>query len=172
VAWSHWVEDLATQKWVVYAKPPFGGPRQVLKYLARYIHRVAISNSRLVSLKNGEVTFQWKDYARGNRQRLMTLHDIEFLRRFLLHILPSGFMRIRHYGFLANRVRAEKLARIRSLLKEETHRNVADDGANESHADPQEGAWRCPVCKEGHLVHIECLPRHPRRERAPPTLAA
>jgi hypothetical protein len=96
-------------EWVVYAKPPFGGPRQVLKYLARYTHRVAISNRRLVALDGDEVTFRWKDYARGGEQRVMKLQAVEFIRRFLLHVLPAGFVRIRHYGFLANRVCRAKL---------------------------------------------------------------
>ncbi len=91
--------------WVVYAKPPFGGPEQVLKYLSRYTHRIAISNRRLVSIDDQTVTFSWKDYAHGNRPRTMTLDGAEFLRRFLLHAVPSGFMRIRHFGLLANRVR-------------------------------------------------------------------
>jgi hypothetical protein len=86
-------------EWVVYAKPPFGGPEQVWKYLARYTHRVAISNTRLLHLENGQVTFRWKDYAAGSRVRTMTLSAAEFLRRFLLHVLPTGFVRIRHYGF-------------------------------------------------------------------------
>jgi hypothetical protein len=102
--------------WVVYAKPPFGGPEQVLKYLARYTHRVAIANRRIVSLHDGQVTFHWKNYARGNRKQTMCLSAVEFLRRFLLHLLPSGFVHIRHYGFLANRHRAEKLSRCRELL--------------------------------------------------------
>ena len=106
----------AQTEWVVYAKPPFGGPEQVLKYLARYTHRVAISNRRLVALEDGEVTFHWKDYAHGGGQKTMTLKAIEFIRRFLLHVLPSGFVRIRHYGFLANRVCREKLALCRALL--------------------------------------------------------
>ena len=100
----------------MYAKPPFGGPEQVLKYLARYTHRVAISNRRLVALEDGEVTFHWKDYAHGGGQKTMTLKATEFIRRFLLHVLPSGFVRIRHYGFLANRVCQEKLALCRALL--------------------------------------------------------
>ncbi|MEA2591136.1 MAG: hypothetical protein QOD62_967, partial [Actinomycetota bacterium] len=90
----------AQTEWVVYAKPPFGGPEQVLKYLARYTHRVAISNRRLVALEEGDVQFQWKDYAHGGGPKTMTLKAIEFIRRFLLHVLPSGFVRIRHYGFL------------------------------------------------------------------------
>ncbi len=96
---------LYTKEWFVFSKAPFGGPAQVLKYLARYTHRVAISNRRLVSMNNGNVSFLWKDYANGCRRRVMTLTAVEFIRRFLTHILPKGFMRIRHYGFLANRYR-------------------------------------------------------------------
>src|SRR5450755_2747211 len=113
-------EDLCRQaariEWVVYAKPPFGGPEQVLKYLARYTHRVAISNSRILSIDDGKVTFKWKDYAGGNETKTMTLDAVEFIRRFLLHILPKGFVRIRQFGFLANRARGNKLALCRVLL--------------------------------------------------------
>lgn len=103
-------------KWVVFVKPPFGGPEQVLKYLARYTHRVAISNRRLLSMENSRVTFEYKDYADGNKSKVMTLEATEFIRRFLLHILPSGFVRIRQFGFLANRSRGKKLALCRELL--------------------------------------------------------
>jgi Putative transposase len=94
---------------VVYAKPPFGGPRQVLKYLARYTHRVAISNQRLIALEDGRVTFRWKNYARGGEPATMTLQAEEFIRRFLLHVLPTGFVKIRHCGFLANRGRRDNV---------------------------------------------------------------
>jgi Putative transposase len=103
--------------WVVYAKHPFGGPAQVLKYLARYTHRVAITNRRLIALEDGKVRFLWKDYAQGGREKTMTLDASEFLRRFLLHVLPSGFVRIRHYGFLSNRLRHERVATCRALLE-------------------------------------------------------
>jgi hypothetical protein len=102
--------------WVVYAKPPFGGPEQVLAYLSRYTHRVAIANSRLVSVESGKVTFRWRDYQHGRRPRHMTLDAGEFIRRFLLHTLPDGVHRIRHYGFLANGQRAARLAACRALL--------------------------------------------------------
>ncbi len=105
--------------WVVYCKPPFGGPAQVLKYLARYTHRVAISNQRLLALENGQVTFRYKDYAKGNRLRTMMLPAVEFLRRFLMHVLPKGFVRIRQFGFLANCHRAKHLKQIRELLSAE-----------------------------------------------------
>jgi hypothetical protein len=101
---------------VVYAKPPFGGPEQVLKYLARYTHRVAISNHRLLQLQAGHVTFRYQDYADGHRHKTMTPGAVEFLRRFLQHVLPKGFLKIRHYGLLANRQRHQKLQRSRQFL--------------------------------------------------------
>ncbi len=111
-------EELSTKQWVVYAKPPFGGPEQVLKYLARYTHRVAIANRRIVEVTDKSVTFTYKDYARGNKRRRMTLGLVEFIRRFSQHVLPRGFVRIRHYGFLANRVRAKLLALCRNFLQD------------------------------------------------------
>ena len=96
---------LSKKKWFVYAKPPFGGPAHVLRYLGRYTHRIAISNHRLTSFDGEKVTFRWRDYAHGNKQRLMTLDAVEFLRRFFLHVLPKGFVRIRRYGLLSNRFR-------------------------------------------------------------------
>jgi len=110
------VKSLFKQQWVVYAKPAFGAPTLVLRYLGRYTHRVAMSNHRLLSFDGERVTFRWKDYAHGNKQKKMTLEATEFLRRFLLHVLPAGFVRIRHYGFLANRVCREKLALCRQKL--------------------------------------------------------
>jgi hypothetical protein len=107
---------LFRQDWVVYAKPPFGGPEYVLQYLARYTHRVAISNHRLISLTDGEVTFRWKDYAHGNKKRKMRVTAEEFLRRFLLHVLPRGFVRIRHFGFWAAPRRRESIAVCRQVL--------------------------------------------------------
>src|ERR1700687_1761505 len=109
-------EKAAKIEWVVHVKPPFGGPQRVLKYLARYTHRVAISNHRLRSLENGRVSFDWKDYAHRSRTKTMTLDAVEFIRRFLLHVLPSGMVRIRQFGFLANRVRRQKLEQCRALL--------------------------------------------------------
>jgi hypothetical protein len=115
-AFAAWVSTLRLKEWVVYAKPPFGGPAQVLKYLARYTHRVAISNHRLVDVQDGRVTFRYKDYASHNEQKLLTLSAEEFLRRFVQHVLPKGFVKIRHYGLLANRYREERLQAARSLL--------------------------------------------------------
>jgi hypothetical protein len=115
-AFARYLAPLRLAEWVVYSKPPFGGPERVLNYLGRYTHRVAISNDRLQELKDGKVTFTYKDYKHENRQKMMTLMADEFLRRFLLHVLPNGFQRIRHYGLLGNRHRAKNLARCRALL--------------------------------------------------------
>ena len=105
----HLLDETVHTEWVVYAKPPTKGPATVLKYLARYTHKTAISNRRLVSLADDRVRFRWKDYAHGGRRGIMTLEAVEFVRRFLMHVLPSGFVRVRHYGLLANRHRQEKL---------------------------------------------------------------
>lgn len=153
----------ARQAWVVYAKPPFGSPATVVKYLARYTHRVAIGNERLLALDDGKVTFSWKDYARGGIRREMTLEALEFLRRFLQHILPKGFVRIRHYGFLANPVRKQRLALARSLLGSANGAS-SSISASESHADddaagPRERDLSCPVCRQGRLVSVEELGR-------------
>jgi hypothetical protein len=115
-AFAAWLAALRQHTWVVYAKRPFGGPTQVLEYLGRYTHRVAISNERLVSHRDGLVRFRWKDYADDRRVKIMTLAAEEFIRRFLLHVVPGGFVRIRHFGFLANRSRRAKLARCRAVL--------------------------------------------------------
>jgi hypothetical protein len=153
-----WLSPVAGTEWVVYAKPPFGGPRQVLKYLARYTHRVAISNQRLISLENDRVSFRWKNYARGNQPATMTLQAVEFVRRFLLHVLPRGFVKVRHFGLLANRGRRRNLALCRKLL-------VASSSARDFHpahdrlADQMETDQRdrCPRCRAGHMRRLETL---------------
>jgi Putative transposase/Transposase zinc-binding domain len=142
-------------EWVVYAKRPFGGPEVVLKYLARYTHRVAISNGRLLRLENGRVTFRWKDYAQGSRQRTMTLDATEFIRRFVLHVLPSGFVRIRYFGFLANRVRARNLERCRQLLGQ--RRPSEPEPLPDAEAAALFNDERCPVCQHGYMRIIEKL---------------
>jgi hypothetical protein len=146
-------------EWVVYAKRPFGGPEQVLKYLARYTHRVAISNRRLLSLADGRVAFEWKDYADDNQRKTMTLTAAEFIRRFLLHVLPAGFVHIRHYGFLANRNRKERLALCRSLLHtgQTTIEASADSSTDSRSADSKETSHQCPVCKVGRMIRIQIL---------------
>jgi Putative transposase/Transposase zinc-binding domain len=149
-------------EWVVYAKRPFGGPEQVLKYLARYTHRVAISNSRMVSLDDGRVSFQWKDYAAGNNTKTMTLDATEFIRRFLLHVLPGGFVRIRHYGFLANRARKEKLAQCRSLLcSQSALRSPAVNTTPVQLETSSEEIDNCPVCTIGRLFRVSTLEAKP-----------
>jgi hypothetical protein len=139
--------------WVVYAKPPFGGPQQVLKYLARYTHRIAISNSRLLSMDQQNVTFSYKDYAHGNRLRTLTLDGAEFLRRFLLHALPSGLVRIRHFGLLANRTRTANLQTCRRLLSmaSQTDPRTCLPPIVFSLAGPS-GQTCCPRCGRGHLI--------------------
>jgi Putative transposase/Transposase zinc-binding domain len=158
----------AQTEWVVYAKPPFGGPEQVLKYLARYTHRVAISNRRLIALEGGEVTFHWKDYAHRGGPKTMTLTAVEFIRRFLLHVLPAGFVRIRHYGFLANRVCREKLALCRTLLGVAT---TPEPAASEPSLEAKETVEErtavdaCPSCGVGRMVIIATLPAIPVNRR-------
>lgn len=145
-------------EWVVYAKRPFGSAKLVLKYLARYTHRVAISNHRLVTLKDGKVTFSWKDYKNGSQKRTTTLDAAEFIRRFLLHVLPRGFQRIRQYGFLANCVRKERLQLARKLLGEKKKPDSPSIGEAEPQGDVEPtGDERydvCPACKDGRLVPL------------------
>ena len=150
-AFRAYVEPLYHQNWVVYSKPPFGGPAHVLKYLSSYTHRVAISNGRLVRMENDSVTFKWKDYAHGSRRRLMTLSAVEFLRRFLLHILPRGFVRIRHYGLFANRCRAQKLRLCRELLAAMGSHHRPEDRCCTSEDDHPP---LCPVCGRGLLITV------------------
>jgi hypothetical protein len=142
-AFARLMDESVRHDWVVYAKPPLGGPAQVLKYLSRYTHRIAISNRRLVSIDEKSVTFNYKDYAHGNRPRTLTLDGAEFLRRFLLHAVPRGFTRIRHFGLLANRVRAKNLAALRRLLPTPT-----PTPAIASVVEPA----CCPVCERGRLI--------------------
>lgn len=139
-------------KWVVFAKPPFGGPEQVLKYLARYTHRVAISNRRLLAMEDGWVTFRWKDYT-DKQTKVMKLDAVEFIRRFLLHILPSGFVHIRQFGFLANRARGKKLTLCRALLGALPAGAERPVSANVEHDRRQ-----CPVCGIGHMVRVAIVP--------------
>jgi hypothetical protein len=138
-------------EWVVYTKRPFAGPEQVLRYLANYTHRVAISNHRLLSLEDGNVTFRWKDYAHGNKKKKMMLTACEFLRRFLLHVLPKGFVRIRHFGFLANRQRKALLETCRRLLSAPPANILS--ATNHSEELP-----RCPACNTGHMHLVEYIP--------------
>ncbi len=143
--------------WVVHVKPPFSGPRVVLKYLARYTNRVAIGNSRLVSFENGRVSFRYKDYARGSEQRIMSLDAKEFLRRFLMHVLPIGFMSIRHYGLLANRCRSKKLLLCRDLLAKAGIELEPEPTIDETSDDVDPERHRCPLCGVGTMRILPVL---------------
>jgi hypothetical protein len=161
-AFAAYLAPAADAEWVVYAKPPFGGAKHVLDYLGRYTHRVAISNNRLLSLQDGQITFLWKDYKQGATKKTMTLTAEEFIRRFLLHILPNGLQHIRHYGFLANRYRDTKLALCRQLLGAPTPA-IAESSDNEDYRDRYErltgkSLRDCPLCGKGHMVCIETFP--------------
>jgi hypothetical protein len=146
------LRQLFRQDWVVYAKPPFGGPEYVLQYLARYTHRVAISNHRLVSMAEDSVTFRWKDYAHGNKKRKMTVTTDEFLRRLLLHVLPRGFVRIRHFGFLSARRRRGSIAVIRQVLADAPRPRSPTPPTT----PPPVTTWPCPCCG-GAMIIIEKL---------------
>jgi rubredoxin len=163
-----WLRPLFRQEWVVYLKRPFGGPEYVLHYLGRYTHRVAISNHRLVALTDGQVTFRWRDSAHHNEQKLLPLSLNEFLCRFLLHILPKGFVRIRNFGFLANRKRATLLPLCFQLL------GSAQPPQAEQHASSTEDCpdlWRCPKCG-GPMKVIERLTAAEIQLRSPPRISS
>ena len=149
-------------EWVVYAKPPFGGPEQVLEYVGRYTHRVAISNNRLLDIEDGQVRFRWKDYRDHNQQRIMTLRAEEFLRRFLLHVLPTGLQRIRYYGLLGNRYRERKLARCRHLLGMSPSQAPTAEPRQDYRDRYQQvtgsSLWECPLCHQGHMRVVQILP--------------
>jgi hypothetical protein len=161
MAWKRYIAQAHSREWVVYAKPPFGGPAQVLDYLGRYTHRVAISNNRLLALQDGQIRFQWKDYRDQGRRKVMSLAAEEFLRRFLLHVLPKGFQRIRQYGLLGNRSRAEKLARCRQLLAvPPTGPEVRQESQSwriQCEAITGESLDRCPACRQGWMVSVSIL---------------
>jgi hypothetical protein len=159
-----WLRLLFRKDWVVYAKRPFGGPEYVLQYLGRYTHRVAISNHRLISFTEGKVTFRWRDSAHHHEQKLMTLSLDEFLRRFLLHLLPKGFVRIRHFGFLANRRRATLLPLGFHLLGVRRESRAEEDLSSTSDSPD---LWRCPKCG-GPMVVRERLTATEIQLRSPP----
>lgn len=163
-AFSSWIRQLFRDDWVVYCKPPFGGPEHALRYLGGYTHRVAISNHRLISLADGQVTFRWRDSAHKNKKRLMSLPVDEFLRRFLLHTLPRGFVRIRHFGFLANRKRAGLLPLCFHLL------GSAMEAVRVNHQRSDErkpSVWNCPHCG-GVMVVIDRFTAAAALARSPP----
>src|ERR1700678_2189140 len=163
-AFASWLRVLFRHDWVVYAKRPFGGPGHALRYLGASTHRVAISNSRLVALSEGNVTFRWRDSAHGNRKRLMTLDADEFLRRFLLHLLPPGFVRIRNFGFLANRNRAALLPLCFRLLGNSEKMTAPPASPSTDQTDP---LWNCPVCN-GTMHVVERLSAAQLLLRSPP----
>lgn len=150
------------KKWVVYAKRPFGGPEHVLEYLGNYTHRIAISNHRLLALEDGKVSFRWRDSAHGNQQRVMSLSVEEFLRRYFLHVLPPGFVRIRHFGLFANRLRTVSLETCRRLLAE-----AGAPSARPVRAIPAASSWSCPDCG-GVMILIERLTPAQLSTRPPP----
>jgi hypothetical protein len=165
-SFAAWLRPLFRKDWIVYSKPPFGGPDYVLHYLGRYTHRVAISNHRLVSFQDGQVTFRWRDSAHNNEQKLMTLSLDEFLRRFLLHLLPKSFVRIRHFGFLASRRRAQLLPLCFAALdsasaQAETATSTAQD------ISPN---WFCPKCG-GPMAIVERLTAAQIQLRSPPKMS-
>jgi Putative transposase/Transposase zinc-binding domain len=164
-AFARHLAPLRKVKWVVYAKRPFGGPEQVLAYLGRYTHRVAIANSRLIGIEDGGVSFRWKDYRHHDKPKVMTLEPGEFIRRLLLHVLPDGFHRIRHYGFLANGRRAAKLENCRRLLAVPVPSKVVAAGAPDDYRDRHHRLTghdlrRCPCCG-GMMTPLAPIPRSP-----------
>jgi hypothetical protein len=165
-AFTAYLAPLRKLEWIVYSKRPFGGPEAVLAYLSRYTHRIAISNSRLVTFDDTSVTFRWKDYRANERDRakVMTLTIAEFIRRFLIHVLPGGFHRIRHYGLFANARRADNIAQARHLLNVKAAHVEPGDTGGTGEAEPHTLSHPCPCCG-GRLIIIEtfergCTPRH------------
>lgn len=149
-------DALFAKPWVVYAKRPFGGPPQVVEYLGRYTHKIAISNHRLQAVGEGKVRFGYKDYRQQGRKRSMELTQLGFIRRFAQHVLPKGFVRIRHYGFLSSTAKGKRLPELRHHLQAST---PAEAAAQSMHR-------RCPCCKKGKLIALECFD-----SRSPPALA-
>jgi len=176
-AFLQYLAPLRKKKWVVYAKPPFGGPEQVLNYLGRYTHRVAISNHRLLNIDHGKVAFRWKDYRHHDQRKTMTLDADEFIRRFLLHVLPDGFQRLRHYGFLGHRYRQAKLGLCRQLLGVVAIATSTSTGPRQDKPDYRDlyqqltgkSLRECPVCHQGQMVVIAVLSTS---DRAPPFATA
>ena len=163
-AFLRYLAPLRKNDWVVYAKKPFAGPQQVLDYVGRYTHRVAISNNRIVNIDAGQVTFRYKDYRDGSQQKTMSLSADEFIRRFLLHVLPESFHRIRYYGFLGNRCRKEKLEQCRHLLRmlprePDSRTEVAElDYRDRYQALTGSSLWECPACHRGRMIVIGEIP--------------
>jgi Putative transposase len=167
-AFLNYLVPLREAEWVVYAKRPFAGAEQVLDYVGRYTHRVAISNNRLLNIAEGKVTFRYKDYRHDAQQKTMSLEVQEFIRRFLLHVLPEGFQRIRYYGFLANRYRGEKLTHCRQLLGMPDPQPPTLEPAKAYRERYEEltgrSLWECPVCHQGRMLVTQVLPPRPYRK--------
>lgn len=166
-AFGRQLAQAKASKWVIYAKRPFAGPQQVLDYVGRYTHRVAISNHRLLEIENDQVRFEWKDYRTAGQVKTMTLSADEFIRRFLLHVLPNGFQRIRYYGFLGNRYRQQKLDQCRRLLGMPVPDQAPAASVQPDYRDRYEdltGASlrQCPQCQRGRMIPVALLPRSPR----------
>ena len=161
-AFRRYLKPAWSADWVVYAKRPFAGPAQVLEYVGRYTHRVAISNNRLVSMDSDKVRFRWKDYRDDSRQKTMALAAEEFIRRFLIHVLPDGFHRIRYFGFLSNCHRAQKLALCRELLGMVPAEPATDppaDYRDRFEALTGQSLRECPHCRTGIMVVVDCIAR-------------
>jgi hypothetical protein len=176
-AFRRWLHLASHRRWVVYAKRPFGGPAQVIQYLGRYTHRVALSNHRLLKIEDGRVWFRWKDYRHGSAEKTLALDAVEFLRRFLLHVLPSGFVRIRYFGFLANCHVEDKIACCRQLLKVDPASRLLPtppaDWQTLFHQLTGKLADLCPLCQKGRLVRVELLHSLvPQLSRSPPLVKA
>ena len=172
MVFASWLESTRATQWVVHSKPPFGSPEQTLRYLGRYTHRVAISNHRIKQITDDHVTFEWKDYRRGQSHLLMTLHVHEFMRRFLLHVLPRGFVRIRYGGFMSHRQRVAKLALCRGLLQQFKQPPRAPGHSEQptvSHAGttqpPTRPPRKCRTCNQGQLHIVAIIP-----SQLPPSL--
>jgi hypothetical protein len=161
-AFTAWLAALRRPAWVVYCKPPFAGPEHVLAYLGRYTHRIALSNDRLLAVHDGRVHFRWRDYAAGDRVRVMALDVDEFLRRFLLHVVPDGFVRLRHFGLLANRRRAAALTQCRALLAQPPPPIVPPESARDLVLRVTgRDLDRCSRCPQGVLRRLDVLPPAP-----------
>ena len=174
-SFSKLIERCFKSEWVVYSKPPFAGAEGVLDYLGRYTHRIALSNNRLLRLEDGKVTFSWRNYRRGNKLQTMTLRAEEFIRRFLLHVLPKGFMRIRYFGFLANRHRTQKLKLCRKLLSQTSVSSSLKsmDWRKRYAALTGKEIDLCPLCRKGHMVTVErLLPLRYPLVRPPPKVSS
>jgi len=160
-AFRRYLAPVRRVEWAIYAKRPFAGPEQVLEYVGRYTHRVAISNNRILDIEDGKVRFQWKDCRRGGQQKPMALDADEFIRRFLIHVLPDGFQRIRYYGLLGNRYRTDKLARCRELIgmsKLEPKTDKTDKDYRDTYEELTGiSLCQCPVCHLGHMVLFRTL---------------